>query len=266
MLDGARAVRERPVDCRLEGEDLALAPAAVRGDHELGARVVDAAAQALGAEAAEHHRVHSAEAGDGEHRDNRLRDDGHVHGDAVALLDAQAREHVCSPLHLRGELGVGDAPAVARLTLPVDRHPVAVAGLHVPVEAVVRDVELAIGEPLGERRVRPVECFGEGLVPVQELSRLVGPEADAVGLGLVVELGAGDGARRELRGGRESAALVQQAVNRISGHQDPRRSRGTARIRELYEQVNLSILEPPIDRGAPCDTLTLVKCKFDWPC
>jgi hypothetical protein len=74
---------------------------------------------------------------------------------------------------------------------------VAVAGRDVAVEAVVRDVELAVGEPLRERRVRPVEHLGERGVPVQAPG-LLGPEAVAVGIRLRVEIGGGDGIRGEL--------------------------------------------------------------------
>jgi hypothetical protein len=60
-------------------------------------------------------------------------------------------------LHLALEVGIGDGAGVARLALEVDRDPVAVAGLDVPVDAVVGRVELAADEPLREGRVRPVQ-------------------------------------------------------------------------------------------------------------
>ena len=161
--------------------------AAVGGDDELGVRVLDAGAQRVGAEPAEHHRVHRAEPGDREHRDDGLRDQRQVDGDPVALRHAEAGEHVRGPLHLGGELGVGDGAGVARLALEVDGDAVAVAGEHVAVEAVVGDVELAVGEPLRERRVAPVEGRGEGLVPVQGAG-LVGPEAEPIGCGGLVEV------------------------------------------------------------------------------
>ena len=144
--------RQRRVDGGLEREDLALAPAAVGGDDELGLGVVDAGAQAVGAEAAEDDRVDGAEPGDGEHGDDGLGDHRQVDRDAVALADAEGGEHVGGALDLGGQLGVGDAAGVAGLALPVDGDAVAVAGLDVAVEAVVGDVELAVGEPLREGR------------------------------------------------------------------------------------------------------------------
>ena len=77
-------------------------------------------------------------------------------------------EGVGCALDLGGQLGVGDAAAVAGLPLPVDRDAVAVAGLDVAVEAVVGDVEGAVGEPPSERGVDPVEGLGERLVPVEQ--------------------------------------------------------------------------------------------------
>src|SRR5690606_20971225 len=59
----------------------------------------------------------------------------------------------------------------------------------VPVEAVVGDVESAVGEPAREGRVVPVEGLGKGRVPVEEFTRLIGPEFEPVGLGPVVQLG-----------------------------------------------------------------------------
>ena len=61
----------------------------VGGDDRDGAGVDDALLQALGGEAAEHHRVGRADARAGLHRDHRLDRHRHVDEDAVALLDAE---------------------------------------------------------------------------------------------------------------------------------------------------------------------------------
>ena len=65
----------------------------------------------------------------------------------------------------REQLGVGDVALLALLAPPVEGDAVAAAGLHVAVEAVVGDVQLAAHEPLGERRVRPVEHLVPGFGP-----------------------------------------------------------------------------------------------------
>ena len=136
---------------------------------------------------------------------DRLRDHRHVDGDPVALLDAQLQQGVGGLGDLVLELGVGDGAGVARLALEVDGDPVAVAGLDVPVDAVVRDVELAVREPLGERRVRPVQRLGRLLGPGQPPG-LLGPEAEPVSLGLLVRLRRDVGVRGELGRRREPCA------------------------------------------------------------
>ncbi len=227
VLHGARVAvdgvgGQRRVDGALESEHAALAPAAVGGDDELRLRVVDAGAQALGAEPAEDDGVHGAEARDSEHGDDGLRDDRQVDRDAVALADAERFERVGGALHLGGEFSVGEAAGVARLALPVDGDPVPVAGGDVPVEAVLGDVQLAVAEPARKRRVRPVEGLGERGLPMQELPGLLGPEPEPVGRGGLGEVGRGDRVGGELGARREPAVLVHQAVNRIHGRRYPR--------------------------------------------
>src|SRR5690606_37714798 len=111
-----------------------------------------------------------------------------VDRDPVALADTEPGENVRRALDLFGQFGVGDGAGVALLALPVESDAVAVACFDVTVEAVVRDVELAVVEPFGERRVRPVEGAGEWSVPVQQLARLPGPELKTIGFRLVIEI------------------------------------------------------------------------------
>ncbi len=80
---------------------------------------------------------------------------------------------------------------MARLVgLENQRGSVAVLG-EVPVEAVDRQVEFAVGVPANVEIVlveRPVARLGRELVPGQP-PRLVEPEAVRIGVGKVVELG-----------------------------------------------------------------------------
>ncbi len=139
----------------------------------------------------------AAEAGAGEHRDDRLRDHRQVDRDPVSGLDPEFGECVRRLRHLGEELGIRQRPGVPGLAFEVDGHPVAVAGEDMPVEAVVRDVELSVGEPLGERRVRPVEHLGEVVLPVDEFTGLLGPEAlEVLGTALI-------GVFPDIGGGRE---------------------------------------------------------------
>src|SRR5699024_10946974 len=95
-------------------------------------------------------------------------------------------------------LGVRDVAVVITIGGDeVDRHPVTVAGLDVPVHAVVRDVELATHEPLGEGSVAPVERRVEVFAPGDVLPGPSSPEGLVVSGCLIVELGLPDGLLRE---------------------------------------------------------------------
>ena len=79
-VDGAR----RAAACRARPSPPSMPQDADR--ITFGSRIVDAGRKLLRREAAEHDRVHRADAGAGEHREDRLRDHRHVEDDAVALL------------------------------------------------------------------------------------------------------------------------------------------------------------------------------------
>ena len=87
--------------------------------------VVDAIAQRLGAEAAEHHAVDRADARARQHRDGQLRDERQVDRDAIALLHAERLEDVGELADLAVQIEVGQRPAIARLAFPDERGLVA---------------------------------------------------------------------------------------------------------------------------------------------
>ena len=194
------------VDGRLEGGGRTAAVAAVRGDHDLGLAVDQTGGQGVGGEAAEDHRVGSAQPGAGQHRHDRLGDHRHVDRDPVTGLDAQVDQGVGGLGDLVLQLGVGDvALVVDRLTDEVQRDPVPTAGLDVPVDAVVRRVQLPADVPLGEGRVVPVEDAVPAGVPGQALG-LFGPET------LPVLLGSGVGLLGEVRVGGQFGGWLEPAV------------------------------------------------------
>ena len=169
--------------------------------------------RALGREAAEHHRMHRADAGAGEQRHRRLRDHRHVDGDPVALGHSLGFERVGQAAHRLVQLAIGQAAGLGRIVaLPDDRGLVA-AGLEMPVEAVLGDVEHAVLEPLD--RDRQVEGgvldAGEGPDPIDPL-RLLAPETVGVGDRLGIERAiAGfvdQRARRGVRGHGENLVLI----------------------------------------------------------
>ena len=116
---------ERLVGIPLERNDRAATIAAVGGDEHLALRIVDAIAQRLGREAAEHHRVNRADARAGEHRDRDFGNERHVDRDAVAALHAELLEDVRELLDFDVEVPVGERAPVARLAFPDQRGLVA---------------------------------------------------------------------------------------------------------------------------------------------
>ena len=174
VLDRRRAL-ERLVGHLLQRHHLAAAPAAVGGDEQRGLRVVDAVAQRLGAEAAEHHRVHGADARAGQHGDRQLGHQRQVERHAVARLHAERLQDVGELADLAVEIEVGQRAAVARLAFPDDRGLVAPRAAHVAVDAVDAGVERAADEPLRVRRL-PLEHLRPGREPL-ELARRSRPRS-----------------------------------------------------------------------------------------
>ena len=91
--------------------------------------------------------------------------------------------------------------------------PIAEPGLDVAVEAVVRDVEGAADEPLGEREI-PFEGGVEVLEPAEVLTGLAGPEGLEVGLGLGVDRVVGhQGLGHQIRRRRERPVLAEVVLD-----------------------------------------------------
>ena len=110
-----------------------------------------------------------------------------VDADHVALADPAVLERVREPLHVAVQVGVGDVALLALLAAPVERHLVALAGLHVAVQAVVRDVQLPVLEPLVERGVRLVQASAGASRTSRGARRPACPEALQIALGLLVD-------------------------------------------------------------------------------
>src|SRR6185503_7884079 len=92
------------------------------------------------------------------------------------LADAELLQRIREADDLALKLGVRDlTPLALRLTLPEIGDPIADTGVDVPVEAVVRDVELAPEVPLRVGQLPFVE-LGEGLEPGHALAPFALPE------------------------------------------------------------------------------------------
>jgi hypothetical protein len=199
------------VDLLLDSGGLALAARAVDGDQRLGLGELHPLLDRLGREAAEDDVVDGADPRAGEHRHDDLGDHREEDADDVLRADPAVLERVGRLLDLAVQVRIGDVELLALLAAPVEGDAVAVAGLDVAVDAVVGDVELAVGEPLGERRVGPVEHLVGLLVPVQRLG-LLGPEPLVVLVGPLEDRGVvDDRAAGELLG-RLELLLVEQLL------------------------------------------------------
>ncbi|ERJ33876.1 hypothetical protein L810_3706 [Burkholderia sp. AU4i] len=210
---------ERLVGDALERQCLAAACLLVGRDQRRRADVDEPLVQRLRGEAAEHDRVRRADAGAGLHRDDAFDRHRDIDDDAVALADAALLQRIRETRHAGEEIRIGDARDGTVVGFEDHRDALAVAGFDVTVEAVVRRVQLAVVEPLVERRVGLVEHFGERLVPREAFAREARPEAFVIALGLGDErpIGrhAGNGRRLlKRRGRRKLAGFVKNRFNR----------------------------------------------------
>ena len=198
MFDGTRIATQRFVHGGLQWGRGAAPPLAVGGDDQLGLGVVDTRPQCRCGESREHHRMHEPQPRTCQHRDDRLGQHRHVDSDPVTGNQAELGQIVGRLADLSQQLGVGDGAGVAGLALPVDGDAITMAGLHMPIDTVVGDIELAADEPLRERCVGPVEYVAERLAPVQTASLLC-PEPEPIFLGRLIEVGGRVRCRHELR-------------------------------------------------------------------
>ena len=147
---------DREVEQGLVFHDAAGLDAAARGQDDLRLGVVDAGGQLLGGEAAEHHRMHRADARAGQHRHDRFGDHRHVDQDTVARLDAEVLQHGGERRRLVQEFAVAQRPLRSGdRAIVIERRLVRPAAFHVAVERVVAGVDAGVGEPAAvDSRVR----------------------------------------------------------------------------------------------------------------
>ena len=170
------------------GADVAASPTPIRSDHAACAGIFDAILERQRREAAEHHRVDRADACAGLHRDHRFGHQRQIDHHAVTATDAARLERVGEAADFGMQLAVAQATSVARLALEHDRGAMTVF-CEVHIEAVVRDVQRAIGEPAVIRRCRLIERLREELPPGDLRTREIGPVTHRVGIGSALQSG-----------------------------------------------------------------------------
>ncbi len=132
-----------------------LSPAerAVRGNQDLGVRVVNSVSQRSHAKASIHDAVHSSDLRAREHRYGSLDALREVHRHTVPFSHAELLKRVCHPVYLARELGIGDLAFLSALVNVEERDAVATFGGEVTIHCVMRDICPAANEPLVKRRL-----------------------------------------------------------------------------------------------------------------
>ncbi len=195
----------------LELDNVAPPVATVGGNQHLRLAVVNSVAQRFGAETPKHHAVGRPNAGAGQHGDGQLWNHGQVNGYPVALFHPQALEGVGEAANLPIQVPVGVHLPIAGFPFPHQGRLVTPRRSQVPVDAVVRYVELSPNEPPGVRRV-PVQ-YPVPLLDPRQLLGEPGPETLRVPSGFFVDLGVGDvGLSPKIFRRRESAVLLKQRL------------------------------------------------------
>ena len=182
-----RGELDRAVEQGFVRQDLGALDAARGGDDHGGLGVVDPGRQLVRRKAAEHDRMHGADAGAGEHGDQGLRHHRHVDNDPVTLGDPVADQRPGEAGDQILKLAVGDRPrAACHRTVVDDRGLGAAPRRDMPVYGIEAGVEPAAPEPAVERRTRIVEHPFPGAIPVQRRCSLT-PERGRIGKAPLVD-------------------------------------------------------------------------------
>ena len=106
------------VDVGFERDNAAAAVSAVGGNHGFGLTVFESVDNGVGREASKDDGVNGADAGAGQHRDDRFRGHGHVDHDPVLGLDSFGEENVGEVADFAVKLAIGQGAGFAGFALP----------------------------------------------------------------------------------------------------------------------------------------------------
>src|SRR5207248_7173357 len=113
-----RATKQRVIDIFLQWNNPAAPVSAVGSDKGDGATVGDSIANAVRAKPAEHHRMHRADAGTGQHRNGGFGNGREVNDDSIAFADLVTLQSIREMADFVMKLLVGERSLVAWLPLP----------------------------------------------------------------------------------------------------------------------------------------------------
>ena len=168
--DGGLAIVQCLVNCGLQGKNGPFPVSTIGGDDHGGLGIINSCAKTFCTEPSEHHRVDGPQASHRQHGDDRLRNEGHIDDDSVALTQPQTGQEIGGFLDLRGELRIGERAGVTGFPLEMQGNSVATPFEDMAIETVVGHVQLTISEPLREGWIRPIENLSEGFMPVEKLA------------------------------------------------------------------------------------------------
>ena len=218
---GVAELVQRGVGHGLERDALAAAPSLVGGDQQPRGAVADAARDAGRRETGEHHHMHRADPGAGQHRHHALDHHRQIGRDPVTAADAMRLEHVGETTDPVVQI-VEAQPRGLRLDLALpDQGGLVAAAGQMPVEAVHAGIEGAVGEPGDLDRLvawsAEAAASGDGREahPIQATC-LLEPERIGIEAGMIVHQGQ---ALRVHGGGCRDVRL--DVKDQFLGHGDP---------------------------------------------
>jgi hypothetical protein len=121
--------------------------------------------QTLGGEAAEYDRMDCADTRASLHCDHGLDAHRHVDHDAIAFFNAARLQTIGELAHACVQIAVVDFGNDAVVCLENDRGLIGLRG-QMRIQAVVRNIQFAVFEPLVERRIALIQHSGERLLPL----------------------------------------------------------------------------------------------------
>src|ERR1700674_1641900 len=215
------ALGQRLVDCSFEFDGGAAAPPGVGRNHELRAGVFDSILDGVIGKTAEYPRVHGADARAGLHGHHRLWNQRHIDDHAIAASDALRFEGIAKLAHLLVQLCVSQLAYVSGLAFE-DEGRLVGAGCQMHIQAIVRYIQLAVGNPAVIGCARIIEWDRKGPVPLDLCGGQIRPESDIVISSLCVHALQFGGLERGLfgkrRGRRKYAVLLQDGLNIFLRH------------------------------------------------
>ncbi len=171
---------QRGVHIGFQWNTLAATYALIRRDDDARAAVLNAPAQRFRREAAEHHRMHRADARAGQHGDGGFRDHRQVECHRIAGFHTEAFQHVGRAADAGMQFAVGDLLGGLTGLVRFPENGRLVAALReMAVEAVGGDIQLPALKPANIHVVRAKGAILHPLprtIPCQQLPGLLRPE------------------------------------------------------------------------------------------